>query len=187
MTDIRTMNLGDAGDGMVPLDTKPKLEQPSTSFVDENFIEKNVSQQQETTMDSTPIADLMAPQAGAGPNFMAPPAMAPEGRSQGVLPSMSAPQTDVGFAQETEESSEKRKSKKSSNKNPFGMTDDQMFALVAGVCAAVAVSKPVQEKLVSSVPKFLSENGSRSAVGLASTGLVAAIVFYVIKTYVIKH
>ena len=30
MTDIRTMNLGDAGDGMVPLDTKPKLEQPST-------------------------------------------------------------------------------------------------------------------------------------------------------------
>ena len=67
------------------------------------------------------------------------------------------------------------------------MTYDQMFALVAGVCAAVAVSKPVQEKLVSSVPKFLSENGSRSAVGLASTGLVAAIVFYVIKTYVIKH
>ena len=36
------MNLGDAGDGMVPLDTKPKLEQPSTSFVDENLIEKNV-------------------------------------------------------------------------------------------------------------------------------------------------
>ncbi len=81
MTDIRTMNLGDAGDGMVPLDTKPKLEQPSTSFVDENLIEKNVSQQQETTMDSTPIADLMAPQAGAGPNFMATPGHG-SGRSQ---------------------------------------------------------------------------------------------------------
>ncbi len=186
MTDIRTMNLGDAGDGMVPIDTKPKLEQPSVSFVDENIIEKNVSQQQETTMDSTPIADLMAPQPGAAPNFMAPPAPTAEGRSQGVLPSMSAPQTDAGFAQETEEAREK-KTKKSSNKNPFGMTDDQMFAVVAGVCAAVAVSKPVQEKLVSSVPKFLSENGSRSAIGLASTGLVAAIVFWVIKTYVIKH
>ncbi len=66
MTDIRTMNLGDAGDGMVPIDTKPKLEQPSVSFVDENIIEKNVSQQQETTMDSTPIADLMAPQLARG-------------------------------------------------------------------------------------------------------------------------
>jgi hypothetical protein len=75
------MNLGDAGDGMVPLDTKPKLEQPSTSFVDENLIEKNVSQQQETTMDSTPIADLMAPQAGAGAELYGAPGHG-SGRSQ---------------------------------------------------------------------------------------------------------
>ena len=40
MTDIRTMNLGDAGDGMVPIDTKPKLEQPSVSFVRRKYDRK---------------------------------------------------------------------------------------------------------------------------------------------------
>jgi hypothetical protein len=59
--------------------------------------------------------------------------------------------------------------------------------LIAGVCTAAAVSRPVQEKLASTVPKFLSENGSRSAVGLASTGLVAALIFYITKTYVVKN
>jgi hypothetical protein len=49
------------------------------------------------------------------------------------------------------------------------------------------VSRPVQEKLASTVPKFLGENGSRSAIGLASTGLVAALIFYITKTYVVKN
>ena len=68
----------------------------------------------------------------------------------------------------------------------MNLTDDQLIALVAGVAAAVAVSKPVQDKLVTSVPKFLNEQGARSMVGLASTGLVAAIVFYFGKTYIVK-
>jgi hypothetical protein len=61
-----------------------------------------------------------------------------------------------------------------------------MTALLVAACAAVAVSKPVQDKLVTSVPKFLNEQGSRSVVGLASTGLVAAIVFYFVKDYLVK-
>ena len=68
----------------------------------------------------------------------------------------------------------------------LNLTDDQMIALVAGAAAALAVSKPVQDKLVTSIPKFLNEQGSRSMVGLASTGLVAAIVFYIVKDYVVK-
>jgi len=37
---------------------------------------------------------------------------------------------------------------------------------------------------VTSVPKFLNEQGSRSAVGLAATGAVAAVLFYFGKNYI---
>ena len=39
MTDIRTMNLGDAGDGMVPIDPTPKLEPPCVSLEVDNILE----------------------------------------------------------------------------------------------------------------------------------------------------
>jgi len=68
--------------------------------------------------------------------------------------------------------------------NPMGLSDDQMTALLVAACAAAAVSKPVQDKLVTSVPKFLNEQGSRSAVGLAATGAVAAVLFYFGKNYI---
>lgn len=175
MSDIRTMNLNDAGDGMVSLDN------PSTTFVHQKSIEKNMSQHKDT-MDSTPISDLMG---GNGipeqmQDIMAPPMMSAEPRMQSVL--ATAPQMQMPVQQAPSENKVEPK-----NKNFMNLTDDQLFALIAGLCAAAAVSRPVQEKLASSVPKFLSENGSRSAVGLASTGLVAAIIFYIIKTYVIKN
>jgi len=49
-TDVRTLNLSENDDGMVPL---------TTSFVQNNQLEKNVSQNKEMTMDSTPINDIM--------------------------------------------------------------------------------------------------------------------------------
>ena len=49
-TDVRTLNLSENDDGMVPL---------TTSFVQNNQPEKNVSQNKEMTMDSTAIADIM--------------------------------------------------------------------------------------------------------------------------------
>jgi hypothetical protein len=64
------------------------------------------------------------------------------------------------------------------------LTDDQFQALVVAVCTAIAISKPVQEKLANFVPSFLNDHGNRSAIGLASTGLVAAIAFYLAKKYV---
>ena len=67
-----------------------------------------------------------------------------------------------------------------------GETDEQMTALLVAACTGLAVSKPVQDKLATSIPKFLNEQGGRSMVGLASTGVVAAIVFYFMKDYVIK-
>jgi hypothetical protein len=37
------------------------------------------------------------------------------------------------------------------------------------------------------VPKFLNEAGSRSMVGLAATGAVAGVIFYVTKGYLVKN
>jgi hypothetical protein len=168
-TDINTLNLADNGDGMVPLN-----DNPTTSFISNEREalqqpEKNVSQNKQT-MDSTPINDIM----------MEPPMMTDEPRMQGMMPQMTAPQPQGSYAMPQQEQ------KAPESKNPFNLTDDQMIALVAGAAAALAVSKPVQDKLVTSIPKFLNEQGSRSMVGLASTGLVAAIVFYISKDYFVK-
>jgi len=54
---MTTMNLADDGEGMVPL-----VDKPSNAFIPNqayNQPEKNVSQSKETTMDSTPINDIM--------------------------------------------------------------------------------------------------------------------------------
>jgi len=174
-TDINTLNLSDNGDGMVSLN-----DNPTTNFVmnsqqtlpnQQAFSEpeKNVSENKQT-MDSTPINDIM----------MEPPMMADEPRMQGMMPQMTAPQPQGSYAvpQQTQQAPE--------SKNPLNLTDDQLVALIAGAAAALAVSKPVQDKLVTSVPKFLNEQGSRSMVGLASTGLVAAIVFYFAKGQLVK-
>src|SRR5210317_1506372 len=159
---VNTMNLADDGEGMVPLN-----DNPSTSFTPE----KNIRQSKETTtMDSTPINDIM----------MEPPMMTDEPRMQGMMPQMTAPQPQGSYAMPQQEQ------KAPESKNPFNLTDDQMIALVAGAAAALAVSKPVQDKLVTSIPKFLNEQGSRSMVGLASTGLVAAVVFYFVKDQIVQ-
>jgi hypothetical protein len=131
--------------------------------------EKNLRQSKEMTMDSTPINDIM----------MDPPMMMDEPKMQGMMPQMTAPNPRVLMPPLNSR-------RHPESKNPLNLTDDQMIALVAGAAAALAVSKPVQDKLVTSIPKFLNEQGSRSMVGLASTGLVAAIVFYFVKDYVVK-
>ena len=106
--------------------------------------------------------------------------MSDEPRMQGMMPQMTAPQPQGGYMVAEPQA------KKPESKNPLNLTDDQMIALVAGVAAALAVSKPVQDKLVTSIPKFLNEQGSRSMIGLASTGLVAAVAFYIVKDYIVK-
>ena len=157
MSDVRTLNLSDADDGMVSLNDKP-----STTFVPE----KNVSEDKDT-MDSTPISDVMGqPQEMLEPPMMA---MDPRMMQQAPPPQMSAPSPKEAAAKKA---------------NPMNLTDEQMQALVVAVCTAAAISKPVQEKLASTVPKFLNAQGNRSMVGLASTGLVAAVLFYFAKRYV---
>ena len=159
---VNTMNLADDGEGMVPLN-----DNPSTSFTPE----KNIRQSKETTtMDSTPINDIM----------MEPPMMTDEPRMQGMMPQMTAPQPQAAYPTPQQAASQPE------NKNPLNMTDEQLTALVVAACTAAAISKPVQDRLATSIPKFLNEQGGRSMVGLASTGVVAAIIFYFVKDYIVK-
>jgi hypothetical protein len=71
-------------------------------------------------------------------------------------------------------------SKKSGN--PLGLTDEQFQAAVAGIAALLAFSKPVQDKLADTIPKFMSEAGDLSTTGMAVTALlVAALYFFALK------
>jgi len=73
---------------------------------------------------------------------------------------------------------------KGSSKTPFGLTDEQFTAAIAGLAAVIAFSKPVQGKLGSMVPKFTVESGSDlSLTGMVVSALVAAIVFYFAKQF----
>jgi len=74
--------------------------------------------------------------------------------------------------------------KKAQSGNPFGLTDDQFLALIAGVSAVITFSEPVPGKLSSYVPKFFSESGKHSITGMIVSALVAAIVFYFAKQFI---
>ena len=167
-TDVRTMNLSDNGDGMVSLN-----DNQGTSFVPNIPPEKNVSENKQT-MDSTSISDIM----GQAEEPLEPPMMGTDPRMTQMH--MQAP---MMMAQQQQPVAQKTTEKKSESKNPFNLTDDQFQALIVAVCAAVAISKPVQEKLANFVPSFLNDQGNRSAIGLASPGMVAAIAFYLARKY----
>ena len=67
----------------------------------------------------------------------------------------------------------------SANSNLMNLTDEQIQAIFVGVCAMISFSDPVQDKLASFIPTFVSDiTGSRSNTGLVVTGLVVAFIFY---------
>ena len=66
-----------------------------------------------------------------------------------------------------------------SSKNPFGLTDEQLSAALAGIAAVAAFSKPVQSKLADLIPKFMSSTGELSATGMLATAFIAAVIFFV--------
>ena len=167
-TDVRTMNLSDNGDGMVSLNNNQ-----GTSFVPNIPPEKNVSENKQT-MDSTSISDIMA----QAEEPLEPPMMSADPRMTQMH--MQAP---MMMAQQQQPVGQQENEKKSESKNPFNLTDDQFQALIVAVCAAAAISKPVQEKLANFVPSFLNDQGHRSAIGLVSTGMVAAVAFYIMRKY----
>ena len=167
-----TLNLSDSGDGMVPIGQPENSYMPEPPHVQNKQPEKNVNREH-IKMDSTPLSDIMTSQEVMEQQPMMAP---PQSTMMAQQPMMMAPhQQSPAQAQQPLPS-----------KNPFNLTDEQMQALVVAVCAAIAVSEPVQAKLGSTIPQFLAESGNRSMVGLLISGLVAAILFYFGQRTVMK-
>jgi len=164
-----TMNLNDTNDGMVPLYPSPASQAPPPppAPAPPMSSEKNIPKQQ-ITMDSTPIADIMQDMPDAQ-----------DPRAQFMMP----PQ--VPMVQQAAMPVQKQQVAGAS-KHPFGLTDEQYNALIAGVAAVIAFSQPIQDKLSTTIPQFLTEAGTRSTTGLIATGLIAAIVFYLAQRFLNK-
>jgi hypothetical protein len=69
---------------------------------------------------------------------------------------------------------------------PLGLNKIQFESLLAGVAAAVVASGPVQDKIVDMIPSFMNDTGRVSGSGLAVTVLIVAILFYILKQFVVK-
>ena len=116
-------------------------------------------------MDSTSISDIM----GQAEQLLEPPMMSADPRMD---TNANASSNDDGA--NTQPVAHKRLKKNPNLKIHSTLLMTSFEALIVAVCAAAAISKPVQEKLANFVPSFLNDQGNRSAIGLASTGMVAA-------------
>lgn len=74
-----------------------------------------------------------------------------------------------------------RKSDKRSSGNPFGLTDEQYTAAIAGIVAVAVFSKPVQDKLQEMIPNMMNPAGGMSMTGMAAVALLVAIAFYFVR------
>ena len=167
------MNLNDMDEGMVPLYPPPQAQSqsqappPAPPPAPPMSSEKNIPKQQ-ITMDSTPIADIMQDMPDAQ-----------DPRAQFMMP------PHVPMVQQAAMPVQKQQVAGAS-KHPFGLTDEQYNALIAGVAAVIAFSQPIQDKLSTTIPQFLTEAGTRSTTGLIATGLIAAIVCYLAQRFLNK-
>lgn len=130
----------------------------NTKSVPQGLLKKNVDESQMADF-STPIEEVLQNEV-MGPAY-------------GGAPQQAGPSAAMAAHSPRKEGG--------SSKNPMGLTEEQFQALLAGVAAVAAFSKPVQERLRTMVPKFVGESGEVSLTGLIVSALVAAIVFYFLK------
>ena len=152
------MDLSDNDEGSTPLGSVTALN------VHE---EKNVNNT--VKMDSSSLADVMS-----GPADW-------ETASQNgsMPPQMPAAQPQFMMSQPPQQPAQ---SPQQGKQNPMNLTDEQMTALLVGVVAAVASSRPIQEKLAGMIPQLAAD--PNSVTSLFVIGLVAAIMFYFGKRFV---
>ena len=68
-------------------------------------------------------------------------------------------------------------------KYPLGLTKEQYEALIVAVLVGLIFYPDVQAKLAVYIPNFMSKDGSRSLAGLAASGLIVAVGFYLARRY----
>jgi hypothetical protein len=150
-----------------PPELQPEFQ---TRTIDQHELFKPEIKPPQIEMDfSTPIADIVpsAELDNYGPSSMGGPYKNPQNQKVVALSLDNA--TGGGD--------------KTAPKNPFGLTDEQLNAVIAGLAATVAFSKPVQNKLADLIPKFMSDTGDLSATGMLATAFFAAVVFYVVTKF----
>ena len=164
------LNLNESNEGMTFINQKPPEPQdqappaPIEYSAEMSKEEKNNNSNNQETMDSTPLADILPSNEVMD--------MSPQDpRMVQAQPQMMA-QAQPAVQQQAQAPPQPQKT------NPLNLTDEQMEALFVGVCAIIAFSRPVQDKLANFIPQFVGDDGARSTTGLAVTGLVAAAVFY---------
>ena len=175
------MNLSDSDGGMThipPAAIERQPEAPTKNLVYSATIateEKKIDTTSKKEMDSTPISDIMSGNEMMGGDHQPDPRMVHQQMyAQPMIQQMPQQQQQQQVAQQQKSS------------NPGNLSDEQMQALFAGVCAIIAFSGPVQDKMSTFVPQFVSESGNRSTVGIVVTGCIAAAVFYFGKRVVLK-
>ena len=178
------MNLSESGgdSSMTPLfpsakQNNKKPQEESTNLVYQPNVspgpEKNIAKPK--GMDSTPLSDIMSP----GEDYLGPAGGGADPRY------MMAPQPSYVQQQMPQPQGQQQKPAAQS-KNPMNLTDEQVEALLAGVVALVVSSGFTQGKLSTMVPKFLDEAGRQSTIGMLITALLAAILFYFGRRFVVK-
>ena len=132
---------------------------------------------QENKVDESQMADFSTPieEVMAGPGQLLQDEM------------MGPPQMQTGNKRVAKSDSPHYSGSGKKSKNPFGLTDEQFLAALAGVVAVIAYSKPVQNKLVNMVPKFLTPEGDMSVTGMVVTALVSAVLFYFARQFIEKQ
>ena len=68
-------------------------------------------------------------------------------------------------------------------KYPLGLTKEQYEAVIVAILVALVFYPEVQAKLAIYIPNFMSKDGSRSMAGLAVSGLIVAVGFYLARRY----
>ena len=71
-------------------------------------------------------------------------------------------------------------------KFPLGLTKEQFEALIVAALVALVFYPDVQAKLAVYIPNFMSRDGSRSMAGLAVSGLIVAVSFYMARRYFVE-
>lgn len=66
--------------------------------------------------------------------------------------------------------------------NPFGLTDEQFQAALAGIAGVIAFSKPVQTRLGTMVPSMFS-GIDLTTTGMALTAFIAAAIFFLAQRF----
>jgi hypothetical protein len=171
-TNIQTLNLSNDDSGMVPLGPPQVLNEVKPEEKNMHNINK------EPVMDAaTPLDEVM----GLGDLSNAPLAQDP----RMVAPQQQAAAASVQMAQPVQQQAQPTPTMQS--KNPLNLTDDQMEALIVGAVAVLAFSKPIQEKMAQMIPQFLNENGGRSNVGIILSGLVAALIYFFGRRFIVRN